>query len=80
MKALQAALTSDNVSILEFPKVKSLNHNQMTFFFTENMKSAKAAVDKEVSQTVQVDEESDGSRKRTKNKRLEGYETNHGMS
>lgn len=52
----------------------------MTFFFTENMKSAKAAVDKEVSQTVQVDEESDGSRKRTKNKRLEGYETNHGMS
>ncbi|XP_068735028.1 uncharacterized protein [Montipora capricornis] len=43
----------------------------------ENMKSAKAAVEKEVSQTVQVDEESDGSRKRTKNKRLEGYETNH---
>ena len=49
-------------------------------FFTENMKSAKAAVDQEVSQTVQVDEESEGSRKRTKKKRLEGYETNHGMS
>ena len=56
-----------------------LIHNQITFF-TENMKSAKAAVEKEVSQTVQVDEESDGSRKRTKNKRLEGYETSHGES
>ena len=43
------------------------------------MKSAKAAVEEEVSQTVQLDEESDGSRKRKKNKRLEGYETNHGM-
>jgi len=35
-------------------------------FFTENMKSVKTAVEEEVSQTVQLDEESDGSRKRTK--------------
>ena len=46
------------------------------------MKAAEAAADKEVpsSQTVQVDDGSNGSRKRTKNKRLQGYETNHGMS
>lgn len=45
------------------------------------MKAAEAAADKEVpsSQTIQVDEESNGSRKRTKNKRLQGYETNHGI-
>lgn len=59
--------------------------NSQFLFFTENMKSAKSALENELEDSPGVRTENDNSdnegnkRKRTKNTRFEEYDVSHGM-